>query len=224
MADVRSVDEQSLVEAKRIIEHGGVIVLPTDTVYGIACDPRNPNAIARIYEAKKRARSKALQIIVSSVNDLPSLGLTLPSPLDVLAQRFLPGAFSPIAVADENCALQTLRVTDDGTRTQAIRVPDSDASLRILRAIGPVAASSANRSGNESAQTVDEAVAAFGDDVDLYLDAGPTENHTASTVVAADPDAPDGIVILREGKIPTTQLRAAMHDSANPPHDGGLAR
>ena len=83
-------------------------------------------------------------------------------------------------------------------------------SLRILKATGPLAASSANRSGGESAQTVEEAEAALGGAVDLYLDGGPTQGHVSSTVVAADPLARDGIAILREGVIREPVIRKAL--------------
>lgn len=121
-------------------------------------------------------------------------------PLNRLSAMFMPGAFSPIAVADDDCTLATVR-TDPATGkvTQGVRIPNSAAALRVLRATGPLAATSANRSGDESAQTVDEAVQALGDAVDLYLDGGATPGHVASTVVAADPYGRDGIAILREG-------------------------
>ena len=95
--------------------------------------------------------------------------------------------------------------------TQGIRIPNSALCLEILRATGPLAASSANRSGDESAQTVDEAVEAFGNQIDLYLDGGPTQGHISSTVVKADPYARDGIEILREGVIPQSMIRKALH-------------
>jgi len=142
---------------------------------------------------------------------LDGLGLDLPSPLNRLAAQFLPGAFSPIAVAREDCTLATVSATPQGRRTQGIRVPNSALTLRILNELGPLAASSANRSGDESAQTVEEAVQACGDDVQLYLDGGPTQGHVASTVVAADPHERDGIVILREGVIPQPVVRKAVH-------------
>lgn len=211
MSDVRAIDERSLREARKVVEGGGLVVLPTDTVYGIACDPRNADAIARIYAAKRRPRTKALQVIMASVDDLGALGLTLPTPLNRLAAQLLPGAFSPIALADDDCALCTTSRDARGVRTQAIRVPNSHACLEVLRATGPLAASSANRSGDESAQSVDEAVHAFGDAVDLYLDGGPTIGHVASTVVAADPLALDGVEILREGVIPASAIRRTIH-------------
>ena len=97
MSAVRKVNEESLAEAASVIAGGGLVVIPTDTVYGVACDPRNEAAIDRIYQVKSRPRFKALQVLLASVDQLDGLGLDLPSPLNRLAAQFLPGAFSPIA-------------------------------------------------------------------------------------------------------------------------------
>ncbi|WP_417852191.1 L-threonylcarbamoyladenylate synthase [Bifidobacterium olomucense] len=209
---VLKVTDESLAEAARIIHEGGLVVIPTDTVYGIACDPRNREAIARIYQLKRRPRYKALQVLLASVEQLDELGLELPSPLNRLAAAFLPGAFSPIAVAGTDCTLATVADAGDGRPgTQGVRIPNSALTLAILKATGPLAASSANRSGEESAQTVEEAFHAFGTDVDLYLDGGATQGHVSSTVVKADPYGRDGIEILREGIISQTTIRKALH-------------
>ncbi|MDF7665334.1 L-threonylcarbamoyladenylate synthase [Bifidobacterium sp. ESL0745] len=213
MSDVRAIDDESLAMATRIVKDGGLVVLPTDTVYGVAASPFNTEAVSRIYEAKRRPRSKALQVLLSSVDNLDGLGLYLPVPLDRLAKAFLPGPFSPIAVAEAGSKLVTLRKEMNGSKTQAVRVPDSEACLRTLRATGPLACSSANRSGGESPQTVEEAVEALGDDIDLYLDGGPTVSHVASTVVAADANERDGISIVREGVISEAQVRSALMDA-----------
>lgn len=146
MGEVCTIDDGSIARAAQIIKDGGVIVIPTDTVYGIACDPFNSKAIDRIYELKRRPRYKALQVIMADADNVEDLGLYLPAPLNRLAAAFLPGAFSPIAVAEQDCRLKTIRHESDGHATQAIRVPNSALSLRILRATGPVAASSANTS------------------------------------------------------------------------------
>ena len=105
-------------------------------------------------------------------------------------------AFSPIAVAREDCALGTVQQTPSGARTQGIRIPNSALSLRVLKR--PVRWPHRARTvpAAKSAQTVEEAEAALGDAVDLYLDGGPTQGHVSSTVVAADPLARDGIAIL----------------------------
>lgn len=151
------VTDESLAQAARVIRDGGLVVIPTDTVYGVACDPRNKAAIDRIYRLKRRPRYKALQVLLASTDQLDELGLDLPSPLNRLSAAFLPGAFSPIAVARPDCTLETLADTADGRPgTQGIRIPNSALCLAILKATGPLAASSANRSGDESAQTVQE--------------------------------------------------------------------
>ncbi|HJE55944.1 MAG TPA: threonylcarbamoyl-AMP synthase [Bifidobacterium pseudolongum subsp. globosum] len=211
MSQICKADEESFAQAKQIMARGGLVVMPTDTVYGIVCDPCNPEAIARIYEAKGRPQYKALQVIMASVDDLGALGLELPAPLNRLAAQFLPGAFSPIAVAREDSPLATVRVAANGARTQGIRVPNSATALAMLRVTGPVAASSANRSGEQSAHCVQEAVESLGDAIDLYIDGGATAGHVASTVVAADPHGRDGIEILREGVIPVAVIRRAIH-------------
>ena len=154
------VTDESLAQAARVIRDGGLVVIPTDTVYGVACDPRNKAAIDRIYRLKRRPRYKALQVLLASTDQLDELGLDLPSPLNRLSAAFLPGAFSPIAVARPDCTLETLADTADGRPgTQGIRIPNSALCLAILKATGPLAASSANRSGDESAQTVQRSAA-----------------------------------------------------------------
>lgn len=224
MSKICTINEESLQLAAQIINAGGVIVVPTDTVYGVACDPFNEAAVAKIYQLKRRPRTKALQILMSSVSDLEKLGLYLPSPLDVLAEKFLPGGYSPIARAKKDSVatrLATLCKADESSEqgnnqaeatqaeaTQGVRVPDCPELMKILRVTGPLAASSANRSGNESADSVEEAFEAFGDEIPLYLNAGPTRSHVSSTVVGADSADADGIVILREGVISEEQIRA----------------
>ena len=99
------VTDESLAQAARVIRDGGLVVIPTDTVYGVACDPRNKAAIDRIYRLKRRPRYKALQVLLASTDQLDELGLDLPSPLNRLSAAFLPGAFSPIAVARPACTL-----------------------------------------------------------------------------------------------------------------------
>lgn len=227
MSKICNINEESLQMAAQIINEGGVIVVPTDTVYGVACDPFNEAAVAKIYELKRRPRTKALQILMSGVEDLEKLGLYLPSPLDILGKKFLPGGYSPIARAKKGSVASNLatlcktnetdaqnnaqtEATQATEATQGVRVPDCPELMQILRVTGPLAASSANRSGNESADSVEEAFAAFGNEIPLYLNAGPTRSHVASTVVGADSNDEDGIVILREGVISEREIREAL--------------
>lgn len=208
-APVLPVSDASLAQAARIIAAGGLVVIPTDTIYGIACDPTNGAAIDRLFAVKRRPRSKSLQVLLDSVDRLAPLDLTLPAPLDVLAARFLPGPFSLVCSAGKACPLATVRADD---HTQAVRVPDSDVTRRIIAAVGPLAASSANISGGTSCSTAQQAQAQLGDSVDLYIDGGPTPGPVASSIVAADPHGADGIAIVREGVIGEAAIRAALHD------------
>lgn len=211
---ISALTDQALRQARTIVSGGGVIVVPTDTVYGVACSPFDDSAIAAVFHAKHRPRAKALQILLPSLDWLDRLDLHISVPLTRLSQALLPGAFSPIATAGPSCTLQTLRLTGDGggasVRTQAIRVPDSAPLRRILEVTGPLAATSANISGKSPATSAQEAAGALGSSVALYLDAGPTPGPVASTVVEDDPADPDGIHVLREGVIAESRLRGIL--------------
>ena len=208
------VTDESLAQAARVIRDGGLVVIPTDTVYGVACDPRNKAAIDRIYRLKRRPRYKALQVLLASTDQLDELGLDLPSPLNRLSAAFLPGAFSPIAVARPR-PLQLVGLLARHRRWSPRHArhphPQFGAVPRDSQGDWPAGRVQRNRSGDESAQTRPEAVDAFGSEVDLYLDGGPTQGHVSSTVVKADPYARDGIEILREGVIAQNVIRKALH-------------
>ncbi|MFT8704353.1 L-threonylcarbamoyladenylate synthase [Bifidobacterium aquikefiricola] len=210
MSEIRLIDEDSLALAARYIHEGKLIVMPTDTVYGIACDPFNEIAIEALFEAKHRPLSKSLQVLLADTSEIEALDLRLPYPLDVLSASLLPGAFSPICIASADTQLQTIKI-EATARTQGIRVPDAESTRRILAATGPVAASSANISGQSSAQSVQDALAQLGESVALYLDDGPTPGPVASTVVTTSKTDADGIAILRQGVIPESQLRDVIH-------------
>lgn len=213
---IRKIDEESIALAATLIRRGELVVIPTDTVYGVAADPTNPDAVARIFAAKRRPTQKAVQVLLPSLDDLPRFGLSLPAPLDKLARALCPGGFSPICIAESGCPFATVRVVEGERfpRTQGVRIPDSAAARAILEAAGPLATSSANRSGDASAQTVEEAYGELGGAVALYLDGGPTPGPISSTVAAADPDAEDGIAILREGVISREKLKGALRNTA----------
>lgn len=209
---VRPIDEESIALAAALIRRGELVVIPTDTVYGVAADPTNPDAVARIFAAKRRPAQKAVQVLLPSLDDLPRFGLSLPAPLDKLARALCPGGFSPICIAEAGCPFATVRVAEDERfpRTQGVRIPDSAVARAILEATGPLATSSANRSGDASAQTVEEAAEELGDAVALYLDGGPTPGPVSSTVASADPDSEDGIAILREGVVSRDKLKDVL--------------
>ena len=140
MSEICTVNDESLARAVEIIHDGGLVVIPTDTVYGVACDPRNIEAIRKVFAAKQRPKYKSLQVLLPSIESMEKLHLTLPVPLNRLAAMFMPGAFSPIAEAEDDCSLATLRHDPTtGKATQGVRIPNSAVALRILRATGPLA-------------------------------------------------------------------------------------
>lgn len=206
---IHVIDEDSVEQLANIIRNGGLAVIPTDTVYGLVCDPFNNEAIDALFAAKQRPRSKSLQILLPSLQAIHRLRLNLPSPLDFLAERLLPGPFSPVCIACDDCQLKTVR-QEGSMQTQAVRVPDSVPCQRILGAVGSLAASSANLSGQPSARTVQEAYEQLGDSVELYLDAGSTPGLKPSTVVTADTNQKAGIGILREGAISADSIYSLL--------------
>ena len=130
MSEICTVNDESLARAVEIIHDGGLVVIPTDTVYGVACDPRNIEAIRKVFAAKQRPKYKSLQVLLPSIESMEKLHLTLPVPLNRLAAMFMPGAFSPIAEAEDDCSLATLRHDPTtGKATQGVRIPNSADAL-----------------------------------------------------------------------------------------------
>lgn len=194
-----------LEEAAELIREGEVIGVPTDTVYGLACDASNPKAVLRLYELKKRPLTKPLQAVFPSVSSLKDFGLSLPSPLDSLAKRFLPGGLCPIALAAPGCPLATVN-KEGGKESQAIRVPDLPLLLKLSSLAGPLACSSANISSFPTSNTAKEAALAFGDKIPLYAFSNQKPALVPSTVICSCPEADGGVRILREGEISSQEI------------------
>lgn len=190
--------ESCMKEAEDLIKTGEVIGVPTDTVYGLVCDACNPGAVFRLYDLKKRPKEKPFQAVFPSVFSLKSFDLFLPSPLDKLAEGFLPGGLCPIARAGALCPLSTVK-REEGS--QAIRVPNHPLLLNLARLCGPLACSSANLSSQPTSKTAWEAAAAFEDDVPLYAFSDQEPRSVPSTVIRASDSERGGIEILREGEI-----------------------
>ena len=177
-------------QAGEVIRDGGLIVYPTDTVYGIGTDPFNPLAIARIYEAKGRPPEKAIVWLIDAL-ERASDACEVTASAHSLASVFWPGALTLV--------LPRLHPEPEGLSTQAVRVPNHPAALAIIAAAGgAVATTSANRSGFPSARTADEAAAALGQHVDLIVDGGESPGGVESTVLDLSTSPP---AILRVGPI-----------------------
>lgn len=193
----------AIAAALDVLRVGGLVVFPTDTVYGVGCDPWNPAAIARLYEAKARPLSLAIPVLVASPTDVATVAANLPSEFAPAAARFWPGALTLIVprnatVPDVLCA---------GKDSIAVRMPDHPVALELLRrAGGALAVTSANRSGEATTATAEDAREDLAGRVELILDGGRCPGGTASTIIDLTTAPPR---LLRAGALALVALRAA---------------
>lgn len=187
-------DEAAIRRAADALRRGSLIGLPTDTVYGLAADPRVPGAEERICAAKGRDRGKPIPLLASDIGQVRAYGVRFTSSEELLADRFWPGPLTLVLSA--------------GDAREGFRVPDSEVARAVLAQGGGVLrVTSANRSGQLPALTADEALRALGDSVELVLDAGPVPGGTPSTVVRLEGAE---LSVLREGAIPAEALREVL--------------
>jgi len=194
--------------ATETLVEGGVIAIPTDTVYGIAASIFSQPAIDRIYTIKGRDPSKSLPVLVSSLAALERLTEPLDVRTALLLDRFWPGPLTVVLPARPG--LDEFLTAEDGTI--GVRMPNHPLALEIIdRSGGAIACTSANRSGQAPACNAREVAAALGTDIDLTLDGGITTGGVPSTVVALRDDA---LVVLREGAITAAEIDAVWREVA----------
>jgi tRNA threonylcarbamoyl adenosine modification protein (Sua5/YciO/YrdC/YwlC family) len=184
---VFSQDVDAAVEAAaRAITRGELVVIPTDTVYGIGADAFDPTAVKALLEAKGRGREMPPPVLVSSAGTLDALAVQVPEWARALTEEFWPGALTLV------CHQQTSLHWDLGeTRgTVAVRVPDHPVAVAVLERTGPLAVSSANRTGMPAATDADAAEAMLGHAVSVIVDSGPTPGADPSTIVDATTGTP----------------------------------
>jgi len=187
---------------------GGVIALPTDTVYGIAAALTTPTALQRLYDLKGRRREKPFPVLLSELVSLARVAEALDDRVAALLDHFWPGALTLVVSARDGLPAE---VVGPG-QTVGVRVPDHVLARAIAAGVGgALAVTSANRSGATPAQSAAAVVAALGDRLDLLLDGGPLVGGLASTVVAVGVDGP---VVLRAGAISRASLKGAWEQTA----------
>jgi L-threonylcarbamoyladenylate synthase len=187
-------------EAVYAIRRGDLVVMPTDTVYGIAADAFTPSAVAALLAAKGRGREMPVPVLVGSRPVLDALVSDLSDDGKLLVDAFWPGALTIVARHTPALAWDL----GDTRGTVALRMPSDQVTLDVLKESGPLAVSSANRSGLPPATTCANAQAQLGDAVAIYLDGGPTVDAVASTIVDLTGERP---VIVRLGAISVERLR-----------------
>src|ERR1700742_333149 len=170
---------RGITSAAGALKGGRLIVMPTDTVYGIAADAFDSTAVAALLSAKERGRDMPVGVLVGSWHTIEGLVYTMPDGARELIRAFWPGALS-LVVAQAPSLQWDL---GDARGTVMLRMPLHPVAIELLREVGPMAVSSANVSGRPAAVNADEARSQLGDLVDVYLDAGPSEQQAASTIV-----------------------------------------
>ena len=184
--------------AAAALEQGRPVVVPTDTVYGIAARLDRPAGLAAVFEAKARPSGMALPVLVADLDQAGALA-HLDDRASALARAFWPGGLTIVLARRPSL---TADIGGDGTSI-GIRVPDHPALALLLAETGPLATSSANTSGRPTPDVVQEIRAVFGDAVAVYLDGGPAPAGPPSTVVRLTGSTP---VLLREGVVPFTRI------------------
>ncbi|HEY8045824.1 MAG TPA: L-threonylcarbamoyladenylate synthase [Streptosporangiaceae bacterium] len=205
---------QGLADAEWALRRGELVVMPTDTVYGIAAEAFDPVAVESLLKAKGRGRDMPPPVLVGSVRAATALVMDLGDTGKDLIDEFWPGGLTII------CRSSPTLVWDLGETkgTVAVRMPLHAVTLDLLKRTGPLAVSSANLSGRPPATTCDEAMAQLGDSVAVYLDGGPCPGDVPSTIVDLTGSVPR---LLRRGVIPVERLRdvipvAIVDDEAVP--------
>lgn len=186
-------------EAVDAVAGGGLVVLPTDTVYGIGADAFSPAAVQALLDAKGRGRQMPPPVLIGDVRTLDGLATDVPAHARLLAEAFWPGGLTIIVRAQPSLAWDL----GETNGTVALRVPDHATARALLRRTGPMAVSSANRTGQDAALTAADAYRMLGDRVRVYLDAGESPGQVASTIV--DATGPR-LRVVRQGAISLVAL------------------
>ncbi|MHA7281788.1 L-threonylcarbamoyladenylate synthase [Arthrobacter sp. TMS2-4] len=196
---------EGLAAAQRAVSLKQCIVLPTDTVYGIGADAFSPQAVATLLASKGRGRNMPPPVLIPRIETLDGLATDIHPDARRLAEAFWPGGLTLICLAQPSLTWDL----GDTLGTVALRMPDDDLALELLTLTGPLAVSSANRTGHPAATTAAEAAGQLSESVAVYLDAGPRADAggTGSTIVDATGEA---LRVVRQGTVSLGQLREVV--------------
>jgi L-threonylcarbamoyladenylate synthase len=202
--------------AIEVLRTGGVVALPTDTVYGIAVSLETPRGVERLFEVKRRPPDKGIMLLLESVDQAPQIGVMTPAAL-ALAAACWPGGLTVVVPQRPDVPLPA--VLTGGSATIGLRVPDHATPRALAAGVGPLPTTSANVSGMPEARDAREIEAQLGDVIDLILDGGAAHGGPASTVVDCTADLPR---VLRVGAVPLERVIAIL-EGAGLSHDLGAS-
>jgi L-threonylcarbamoyladenylate synthase len=205
-------DEAGRAEAVATLRGGGIVALPTDTVYGIAVALETPGGIERLFAAKHRPPDKGIALLLNDAAQAAAAGIMTPAAA-ALAAAAWPGGLTIVVAQRPDVAWPA--VLTGGAATIGLRVPDHAAPRSVARALGPLPTTSANVSGRPEAADAAAIVAELGDAIDLVLDGGVARGGPASTVVDCSGERP---AILRPGALAAADV-ADILDRAGVAHD-----
>lgn len=202
----RAVAVERAVAALRA---GTLAVLPTDTVYAVVADAFQPTATRRVFGAKRRSRRFPLPVLVRSPKQLLGLCPAVPEAADRLMAAYWPGPLTLVVRSDEGLSWDL----GDARGTVAVRMPLDDVVLDVIREVGPLGGTSANLSGQPPATSARDALRSLGDQVEVYLDAGPRRAQRPSTIVDLTRAEPQ---VLRAGPVPEADVLAVVSGELDP--------
>lgn len=196
-----NVDESELNKIKEILDNDGVIIFPTDTVYGIACNCFSEKAIKKVFDIKKRPENKPINVLSNNIDKIKLVSKNISEKEEFLINKYMPGALTIILDKNEKVS----DILTAGLDTIGVRIPKNNISLRILENVSyPLATTSANISGDSAGIKISDFLKEFDGVVDAIIDGGETDLKVASTIVRVESD--NKLKIIREGTLKIKEM------------------
>lgn len=196
-----NVDESELNKIKEILDKDGVIIFPTDTVYGIACNCFSEKAIKKVFDIKKRPENKPINVLSNNLDKIKLVSKNISEKEKFLIDKYMPGALTIILDKNEKVS----DILTAGLDTIGVRIPKNNISLRILENVSyPLATTSANISGDSAGIKITDFLKEFDGVVDAIIDGGETDLKVASTIVRVESD--NKLKIIREGTLKIKEM------------------